>query len=107
MTSSPVLRQPRARYESALSFRARSGDYCRTFVIDNGRALAGLACREQQQWRVLTLLGTDSPASPGSQAYRMAGSSMPPPLLQAVNERISGEPLDAAAEAKARRNDWH
>ena len=91
-----------------LSFRARSGGYCRTFVIDNSRALAGLACREQQQWRILTLLGTDSAGSPGNpQAYRMASSAMPPPLLQAVNEHISGEPLDASAEAKARRNNWH
>jgi hypothetical protein len=91
-----------------LTFRARSGGYCRTFAIDNGRALAGLACREQQQWRVLTLLGTESASSAGSpQSYRMASSAMPPALLQAVNEHISGEPLDASAEAKARHNDWH
>jgi hypothetical protein len=38
---------------------------------------------------------------------RMASSSLPPALLQAVNERISGEPLNAAAEAKARNNGWH
>jgi hypothetical protein len=38
---------------------------------------------------------------------RMAASSLPPALLQAVNERISGEPLNAAAEAKARSDDWH
>jgi hypothetical protein len=37
---------------------------------------------------------------------RLAGSALPPPLLQAVNERISGEPLDAQAEAKARSNGW-
>jgi hypothetical protein len=37
----------------------------------------------------------------------MAASSLPPALLQAVNERISGEPLNAAAEAKARSNGWH
>jgi hypothetical protein len=91
-----------------LSFRAKTGGYCRTFVIDNTRALAGLACREQQQWRILTLLGTDAAGSHGSaQAYRMASSAMPPALLQAVNEHISGEPLDAAAEAKARRGGWN
>jgi len=91
-----------------LSFRAKTGGYCRTFVIDNKRALAGFACREQQRWRVVTLLGADRASSPGSpQAYRMASSAMPPPLLQAVNEHISGEPLDASDEAKARRGDWH
>ena len=91
-----------------LSFRAKSGGYCRTFVLDSNRALAGLACREQQRWRILTVLGTDRPsAAGGAQGYRMAGSAMPAALLQAVNEHISGEPLDAAAEAKAQRNGWH
>jgi Putative zinc-finger len=91
-----------------LSFRAKSGGYCRTFMLGSNRDLAGLACKEQQRWRILTLLGADTPNAPRSaQAYRMAGSAMPAPLLQAVNEHISGEPLDAAAEAKARRSGWH
>jgi anti-sigma-K factor RskA len=91
-----------------LSFRAKSGSYCRTFLLEGNRGLAGLACRQQQRWRILTVLGTDSPGAPGSApGYRMAGSAMPAALLQAVNEHISGEPLDAAAEAKAQRNGWH
>jgi hypothetical protein len=91
-----------------LSFRARNGGFCRTFVFDNHRALNGLACREQERWRILTLLGVDASAPAGSApGYRMAGSAMPTALLQAVNERISGEPLDADAEARARRAGWH
>ena len=91
-----------------LSFHAKSGGYCRTFVLDGNRGLAGLACRERQRWRILTVLGTDTTGAQGStQSYRMAGSAMPAALLQAVNEHISGEPLDAAAEAKAQRNGWH
>jgi len=33
--------------------------------------------------------------------------ALPAPLQQAVNERISGEPLDAAAETLARNKGWH
>jgi Putative zinc-finger len=93
-----------------LSFRARSGGYCRTFMLDNHRGLAGLACEDRQRWRIVTLLGADALGAPGGSAtpaYRTAASAMPAALLQAVNERISGEPLDAAAEAKARRDGWH
>jgi hypothetical protein len=74
-----------------MSFHAKSGGYCRTFVLDNSRTLTGLACREQDRWHILALLGADAPAI----------------LPQAVNERISGEPLDANAEARARRSGWH
>jgi len=89
-----------------LTFRSKSNFYCRTFTLDNNHALAGLACREPQGWRLLTLLSTEA-GSAGSPGYRMAGSTLPAPLLQAVDERISGAPLDAAAELKARRNGWH
>jgi hypothetical protein len=91
-----------------LSFRAKSGGFCRTFALDNSHALAGLACEDKQRWRIVTLLGSETTNAPGSsQAYRTAGSAMPAALLQAINERISGEPLDAAAETKARREGWH
>jgi hypothetical protein len=70
--------------------------------------MAGLACRDQEQWQVLNLVGTEGAGGPGNgQNLRMAASSLPPALLQAVNERISGEPLNAAAEAKARNDNWH
>jgi hypothetical protein len=91
-----------------LTFRARSGNYCRTFAVSGSHTLAGLACREQEQWQVLNLVGADTPGGGGNgQNLRMAASNMPPALLQAVNERISGEPLNGPAEAKARSNGWH
>jgi hypothetical protein len=90
-----------------LSFRARSGSYCRTFAVSGSHSLAGLACREQEQWQVLNLIGAEGPGAGNAQNLRMAGSSLPPALLQAVNDRISGEPLNAAAEARARSNGWH
>jgi hypothetical protein len=37
----------------------------------------------------------------------MAGSDIPPLLLQSVSENINGEPLDAQAEMRARDAGWH
>jgi hypothetical protein len=97
-----------AQVRIGVTFRARSGNYCRTFALSGNRALAGLACRDQDQWQLLHLIAAEGPGAGGNgQNMRMASSSLPPALLQAVNERISGEPLNAAAEAKARNNGWH
>ena len=46
-------------------------------------------------------------AAPDAAAPLLLVAAAPPLLLQAVNERISGEPLNAMAEAKARGNGWH
>jgi hypothetical protein len=97
-----------AQVRIGLTFRARSGNYCRTFTLSGSRSLAGLACRDQEQWQVLHMVGAEGSSVTGNgQTLRMATSNLPPALLQVVNERISGEPLNAAAEAKARNNGWH
>lgn len=88
-----------------LSFKDRAGAYCRTFAVDAERALAGLACRGDDRWQIQTLLDQGA-ASGASQGMRMAGSSLPPLLLQAVNDRISGEALDVNAEERAREHGW-
>jgi hypothetical protein len=93
-----------------LSYHAKSGGFCRTFTLENGHALAGLACRDQQRWRILTLIATDVPSpggGGGGTTLRLPSNGLPPPLLEAVNERTTGEPLDATAEARARRGGWH
>lgn len=96
-----------AQVRIGVTFRARSGNYCRTFALSGSRALAGLACRDQEHWQVLNLVAAEAASAGGNgQNMRMASSNLPPALLQAVNERISGEPLNAAAEAKARNNGW-
>ena len=90
------------------SFHAKAGGYCRSFTLDNGHPMAGLACREQQHWRVLSLLGTEAVATTGSaQLFRLSSSAPPAPLLAIINDRTTGGALDAAAESKARRSDWH
>ncbi len=88
----------------ALSFRDRDGRYCRTFALGEGDAVAGLACRENDSWRVQVM--ARAAGKIGGDGYRMAGGDLPASVLQAVQERISGEPLDAAGETAARRNHW-
>jgi hypothetical protein len=38
--------------------------------------------------------------------YRQAGSALPPAVLDAIDERIAGAPLDAAGEQAARNKGW-
>jgi anti-sigma factor RsiW len=91
-----------------LSFRAKSGSYCRTFELGGRHALSGLACKEQQQWRVANLVAIDpGKSAPAALARRTVSAALPAALQQAVNERLSGEPLDANEEASARSKDWH
>lgn len=87
-----------------ISFVARSGPYCRSFVMAQPSRLAGLACREGGQWQVqlVTPAGHDDAAG----GYRAAGAALPTALLRAIDERIAGTPLDAAAEADAARRGW-
>jgi hypothetical protein len=96
---------PDARVALGLSFRSKGGAFCRTFVLRDGRGLAGIACREGESWPVEVVIpGAESTAPDGS--YAMAGSELPVTLLKEVEERIDGEPLDAAGEVAARRNHW-
>jgi len=88
-----------------LSFRTKSGEYCRTFVLREGAVLAGLACRQGEDWEVESVAPNEPPATTGT-GYRMAGAALPLTILQAVEGRIDGEPLDADEERAARENDW-
>lgn len=82
-----------------LSFVSRDGSYCRSFQLGGS---AGLACREGGSWRVPVL--ADSPAQAG--VYRQAAAPLPPAVLDAVDARIAGATLDAAAERAARERGW-
>ena len=82
-----------------ISFRTHDGHYCRTFTLP---AAAGLTCRSDEGWRLSVLSSTDN----GGGTYRQAASSLPPAVLQAVQDSIAGAPLDAAAEARAQAGGW-
>ena len=45
-------------------------------------------------------------AVPQAGEYRQASSALPPAVLAEIDARLQGEPLDAAAERKARDAGW-
>lgn len=83
-----------------VSFAARDGRYCRGFVMGSS---AGLACRDGDRWRI-PVLAEAEPESAGG--YRQAGSALPAAVLDAIDARIAGKPLDAAGEAAAKARGW-
>lgn len=85
-----------------LTFRSKSGNYCRSFAADTS---TGFACREGSQWRVRALNETGTPATTGE--YRMAGSELPPAVLAAIDEVMEGEALDRTQEQAARERGWN
>lgn len=87
-----------------ITFRSKSGEYCRTFSLRQP-ALAGLACRAADGWRVGVLARTESSGG-GFDTYRQAASAMPAAVVAAVGNQIAGEPLDAHAEATAHARHW-
>lgn len=89
-----------------VSFKSKTGDYCRTFTLHESTSLAGLACRQHDDWHLQVLTQTTPPAQ-SSGAYHQAGSEIPKSVLQAVDDTIAGDPLDAHAEAAARDKSWN
>jgi hypothetical protein len=92
-----------APVQIGVSFRARSGAFCRSFVLRDKSALAGLACREHDAWQLQVLAAA---VSPQGAPYQPAASSLPPAVAGAVEELIEGEALDARGEAAARAQGW-
>jgi hypothetical protein len=89
-----------------MSFRAKRGNYCRTFSVRDTHALAGLACREKDQWRVWTLVASEARSGRTVGSVGTSAAGLPAAVVQAVDERISGSPLDAQSELSARRSGW-
>lgn len=87
-----------------LSFRSKSGEYCRTFGAHTTNPVVGFACRDAETWRV-DMLSTAPRAQAGG-TYRMASTQLPAPVVQAIAERMQGEALDADEEAIARQRRW-
>jgi len=96
---------PAAPVAIGVSFRARSGGYCRTFVLRAGQPLAGLACRQGSAWQVMALAQGEAPGAAGG-GYRQAASALPPAVASTLDELIAGQPLDSAAETAARERGW-
>lgn len=91
------------RVQVGISFMDAQGAYCRAFALRTDRPLAGLACREGGRWRVGILEET---AKVDAEGLRQAATPLPPAVLEAIDRRIAGEPLDADAERAARAAGW-
>ncbi|MEH6757658.1 MAG: anti-sigma factor [Parasphingorhabdus sp.] len=82
-------------YRIGLTFRAKSGDVCRSFT---GNAVAGIACREKEDWR----LHATVPGSPSGD-YRQASSGQ---INAKAAELMADAPLDAKAERRLMEKGW-
>lgn len=89
-----------------LTFRDADGRWCRTFRSAEA-GVAGLACRETEAeagvWRLQAL----APFQPAAGELRTASADIPAPILAAVDAVLADDPLDAAAEARARDAGWN
>ncbi|WP_342114147.1 anti-sigma factor [Pseudoduganella sp. OTU4001] len=84
------------------SFLSQEGTYCRSFMT--AQDMAGLACKQGGVWKVQLALQNQGKGPQGE--YRQAGAEMPPQVLEAIDQRISGQPLDAKAEQEALQRKW-
>jgi len=98
-------RAPASAVEIGFSFVAKSGDYCRTFTIADAAGSGGVACRRGERWEIRVLTQPGSVGARGSE-YRTASSTLSPAIVTAVEELISGEPLDRTGEIAARKRAW-
>ena len=84
-----------------LTFKARDGNYCRSFVL-RATKTAGLACRVGSDWQVPV---TDSSVIPPGE-MQQASSAVSPAILRAIETRGVGAALDAEAEKDAQLSGW-
>lgn len=83
-----------------VSFPGEGGRACRTFETEE---MSGLACRENDRWRVLVT----APGSSGGAAGRYAqASSADAIIMEAAQDMMTGDPFNAAAERRARDGGW-
>lgn len=82
-----------------LSFRDRTGGYCRAFSGSDG---GGIACRDRAGWK-LEALGEGSAGSDSD--YRMAGAS-DAAILARAQAMAEGAALDGDQEAAAQARGW-
>ncbi len=95
-----------AEAQVGLSFRDRSGHYCRTFATGGAAPMAGVACHEGGTWQVAALAKAATEEDAGT-PYALSASAMPDAIRSTVRGLISGAPLDAAGEKKARAGGWN
>jgi hypothetical protein len=102
--SEQLSSQDGSSVDIGLSFRAKSGEYCRTFGARAANVVVGFACRDAEVWRI-DMLST-APRTDSGGGYRMASTQLPAPIVQAIAARMQGDALDVDEEAIARQRRW-
>jgi hypothetical protein len=95
--------KPDAPVRIGVTFVSKVGEYCRTFALERSSA-AGLACSSGTGWRIEVL--AQSERSGKAPEYRAAAGALAPAVQRAMEERIQGSSLDAAAERAAQQSGW-
>jgi hypothetical protein len=88
-----------------VSFMNKDGAFCRSFETRAGArgAAAGIACLADGDWQIAALASA-APSETGG--FTTAAGEMPPTVRSALNEMISGDPLNAEQERAARNQGW-
>jgi anti-sigma factor RsiW len=92
-----------------MSFVAVDGSYCRSFASGTGTfEIDGVACKVGQEWRLPLVMQNPRPAQAGKPAAAAGAPAgdIAPPVESAIEQRISGDPLDARAEQEAMKRGW-
>jgi hypothetical protein len=85
-----------------LSFRAKDGQWCRSFA---GVSLSGVACRSSGEWQIEAALPGQGQGADARADYRQA-SSGDPRVIATVEALMADAPVDAVAEKAARDAHW-
>jgi anti-sigma factor RsiW len=102
LASDPI---PGSDVRIGVSFKSKTGERCRTFLVKGAQPVGGLACRAGGEWQIQVVANAER--SPGPDAgYQQAGAQMPAAVLTAAQNAIDGEPFDAEAEIAARARGW-
>jgi anti-sigma factor RsiW len=102
LASDPI---PGSAVRIGVSFKSKSGNRCRTFLVKDAQPVGGVACRAGDEWHVQVLANAERSAAPEG-GYQQAGAEMPVAVLGAAQNLIEGEPFDAEEEIAARQSGW-
>ncbi len=94
---------PASAIKIGFSYRDRAKNYCRVFRDDRATPAAGVACRDDDGWR-LRVVAAAAPHPSGE--YRTAAAELPPAVSATVDATIAGPPLDTLGEAAAAQRGW-
>ncbi len=103
-----------AAVKIGVSFRSKAGEYCRSFNLGGvnlkgtgpDASLAGLACKAPgANWSIPVVVENNAPGADDGR-YRMAATEVPAAVLQAIDQRIVGQTMDAEAERSAQQHGW-